>query len=149
MPAILSFILVSNLRATRARPPEGAIFSRHDVTLSMMNLEKAPDTRLAVYGSLAPGRVNHNQLAMLEGHWCSGTVRGERKEAGWGNALGFPGLVLDPAGPLIDVYLFESQDLAQHWPRLDDFEGPGYRRVVVRVNTESGEIDAWIYVLAT
>ena len=34
--------------------------------------------RLAVYGSLAPGRSNHDQLQNLRGDWHSGcTVRGE------------------------------------------------------------------------
>lgn len=115
----------------------------------MVNRVEAPDTRLATYGSLAPGRVNHHQLTMLRGHWSRGTVRGDLRNSGWGSALGFPGLVLDPAGISIDVYIFESEDLANHWARLDEFEGPGYRRVVARVSTSFGELDAWIYVLAT
>lgn len=114
----------------------------------MLNLDRQPITRLAVYGSLAPGRVNHHQLSMLQGHWFQGTVRGERKEAGWGNALGFPGLLLDPTGSLIDVYVLESEQLTHHWARLDDFEGPGYQRVIARVTTSAEELDAWIYVLA-
>jgi gamma-glutamylcyclotransferase (GGCT)/AIG2-like uncharacterized protein YtfP len=114
----------------------------------MLHLDRQPDTRLAVYGSLAPGRVNHNQLAMMHGGWFRGTVRGELKDAGWGSAMGFPGLVLDPAGSLIEVYVFESEELVQHWARLDEFEGPGYRRVVAGVSTSFGELDAWIYVLA-
>lgn len=69
-------------------------------------------------------------------------------DAGWGSALGFPGLVLDPAGPLVDVQLFESPDLPRHWARLDQFEGSGYRRVVAQVRTAEGEASAWIYVLA-
>ena len=44
--------------------------------------------------------------------------------------------------------LFESDDLPEHWARLDEFEGSGYQRVVTRVNTEEGERSAWIYVLA-
>ena len=47
----------------------------------------------------------------------------------------------------IDVDLFESMDLPEHWARLDEFEGSGYRRVAP-VNTEEGERNAWIYVLA-
>jgi gamma-glutamylcyclotransferase (GGCT)/AIG2-like uncharacterized protein YtfP len=63
--------------------------------------------------------------------------------------MGFPGLVLDPTGPAVDVHLFESADLPDHWSRLDEFEGPGYRRAMARVSTAAGELDAWIYVLAT
>ena len=109
---------------------------------------EAPATRLAVYGTLAPGRVNHHQVSALAGDWQPGTVRGELFSTGWGAALGFPGLILDPLGPSVDVYLFESADLPNHWTRLDHFEGEGYRRVVTTVHTEKGERSAWIYVLA-
>ncbi|MGC4054535.1 MAG: gamma-glutamylcyclotransferase [Paludibaculum sp.] len=108
----------------------------------------AVDTRLAVYGSLAPGEVNHHQLSALAGAWRRGTVRGYRRSAGWGSALGFPGLVLDPAGPEVGVQVFESAELPRHWTRLDEFEGEGYRRVVTEVKTAGGELAAWIYVLA-
>lgn len=104
-------------------------------------------TRLAVYGSLAPGEVNHDQLADLEGRWQRGTVRGRLTDAGWGAALGFPGLVLDPSGEKVDVQLFESPDLPDHWSRLDEFEGPGYQRVVATVSLADGERDAYIYVI--
>jgi gamma-glutamylcyclotransferase (GGCT)/AIG2-like uncharacterized protein YtfP len=106
-----------------------------------------PETRLAVYGSLAPGEVNHHQLAGLQGSWRPGTVRGKRFESGWGATLGFPGLILDPTGPTVDVQLFESSDLPGHWARLDEFEGPGYRRVVTQVRTANGDVSACIYVL--
>ena len=107
------------------------------------------DTRLATYGSLAPGRVNHGQLAALNGRWQRGTVQGKLVDAGWGASLGFPGLILDPSGPVVDVYLFESLDLPDHWARLDEFEGPGYRRVVTPVRTTEGDLDAYIYVVST
>jgi gamma-glutamylcyclotransferase (GGCT)/AIG2-like uncharacterized protein YtfP len=108
----------------------------------------AADTRLATYGTLAPGRVNHHQLAGLSGLWRQGTVRGRLVAEGWGAKLGYPGLVLDPRGPLVEVFLFESPDLPGHWSRLDAFEGTGYRRAVTQVRTPEGEWDAWIYVLA-
>ncbi|MBS1827076.1 MAG: gamma-glutamylcyclotransferase [Acidobacteria bacterium] len=108
----------------------------------------SPETHLATYGSLSPGESNHDQLAGLNGHWSRGTVRGKRIEAGWGATLGFPALILDPSGPLVDVHLFESSDLPDHWQRLDEFEGPGYRRVVTLVSTPEGACSAHIYVLA-
>jgi gamma-glutamylcyclotransferase (GGCT)/AIG2-like uncharacterized protein YtfP len=110
--------------------------------------DSAADTRLATYGTLAPGRVNHHQLAGLKGKWQKGTVRGRLVDAGWGAALGYPGLVLDPRGPVFEVYLFESAELPDHWPRLDEFEGTGYRRVVTEVHTADGELGASIYVIA-
>lgn len=110
------------------------------------------DTRLATYGTLAPGRVNHHQLAALPGRWLEGTVTGHLVEAGWGAKLGYPGLVLDlagvdPAAGAVAVHLFESPELPGHWPRLDTFEGEGYRRVVAAVGTDEGPLAAWIYVI--
>jgi gamma-glutamylcyclotransferase (GGCT)/AIG2-like uncharacterized protein YtfP len=113
----------------------------------MTGWDQATDTRLATYGTLAPGRVNHHQLAGLKGQWQHGTVRG-RLDAGWAAAHGYPGLVLDPLGPAVEVHLFESADLPDHWARLDAFEGSGYRRVVTQVRTADDELAAWIYVLA-
>ena len=115
----------------------------------MSGCEPAADSRLATYGSLAPGRLNHHQLAGLKGSWRQGTVRGTLVSAGWGAQLGYPALVLDPRGSAVEVYLFESSELPDHWPRLDAFEGAGYRRVVTQVQTANGEVNAWIYVLAS
>jgi gamma-glutamylcyclotransferase (GGCT)/AIG2-like uncharacterized protein YtfP len=114
----------------------------------MTDRDGATDTRLATYGTLAPGRVNHHRLAGLKGRWRQGTVRGRLVDAGWGAALGYPGLVLDPLGSVVEVDLFESSELPDHWSRLDAFEGPGYRRVVAQVRTADGELAAWIYVVA-
>ena len=109
---------------------------------------KEPACRLAVYGSLAPGRPNHHELSDLAGRWIEGTVRGQLHQEGWGAELGYPGLVLNPAGPTIDVQLLDSPDLVHHWTRLDEFEGPGYRRTVTAVSTTEGDLTASIYVLA-
>jgi gamma-glutamylcyclotransferase (GGCT)/AIG2-like uncharacterized protein YtfP len=73
-------------------------------------------------------------------------VRGTLVQQGWGAALGYPALILDPEGPAVEVQIFESADLRSHWPRLDDFEGPGYQRVAVPVETADGRLEASIYV---
>ena len=111
-------------------------------------LSHSASCRLAVYGSLAPGRPNHHQLRDLAGRWIEGTVRGQLRHEGWGAELGYPGLVLDPDGPTIGVQVFDSLDLAEHWARLDEFEGSGYRRMVTTVSTAEGDLRASIYVLA-
>ena len=103
--------------------------------------------RLATYGTLAPGRPNHHQLDALEGHWSEGHVYGRLIEEGWGATFGYPALILDPDGSAISVQVFESMALPDHWSRLDDFEGPGYQRVVTSVSTPAGDIKASIYVL--
>jgi gamma-glutamylcyclotransferase (GGCT)/AIG2-like uncharacterized protein YtfP len=106
------------------------------------------DRRLAVYGTLAPGLENASQLAGVVGRWFPGRVRGHLFAEGWGAALGYPGLIPDPEGPEVAVLVLESPDLPAHWSRLDAFEGPGYRRVVIRVETQDGALEASIYALA-
>jgi gamma-glutamylcyclotransferase (GGCT)/AIG2-like uncharacterized protein YtfP len=115
----------------------------------MSSPERTADLCLATYGSLAPGRINHCELAGLQGSWRHGTVRGRLAASGWGAKLGYPGLVLDPQDRPVEVHLFESSQLPGHLRRLDEFEGAGYRRVVTQVQTANGEVDAWIYVLAS
>ena len=103
--------------------------------------------RLATYGTLAPGRPNHHHLDGLRGRWFEGHVYGTLVEAGWGAALGFPALILDPDAPAIDVHVFESADLPAHWAHLDEFEGPGYERIPVTIQTPRGVRAAYIYAL--
>src|SRR3954453_20541966 len=102
--------------------------------------------RLATYGSLPPGCPNHPHVAGLRGRWFSGHLHGRLVEEGWGASLGYPALVLDAGGPAIDVEVLECADLPAHWPRLDDFEGPGYERVLTAVHTATGEAEACVYV---
>lgn len=75
-------------------------------------------------------------------------MRGEFAETGWGTTFGFPALLLDPAGPFVDVYVFESLELPDHWARLDEFEGPEYRRVITDVLVGEAELAANIYQAA-
>jgi gamma-glutamylcyclotransferase (GGCT)/AIG2-like uncharacterized protein YtfP len=103
---------------------------------------------LATYGTLGPGKPNHHQLSTLRGTWTTGFVRGQLYQEGWGAIQGYPGLVLGD-GPKIKVDLLRSDDLPDHWSRLDAFEGVGYCRVTTKVTTVTGEIEASIYVLAS
>ncbi|MFN7938068.1 MAG: gamma-glutamylcyclotransferase family protein [Bryobacteraceae bacterium] len=114
-----------------------------------MTDRESADRRLAVYGTLAPGRENHYQLAGLQGRWRPGTVRGTVLDSGWGSGEGYPALLLEPAGPVVAVQVFESDDLPSRWAQLDEFEGTGYRRVVATVQVEDGEVPACIYVANT
>lgn len=103
--------------------------------------------RLAVYGTLAPGKANEHELAHLDGRWILGRVRGRLRNEGWGAELGSPGVVLGADGSDVDVHVLESADLAGEWGRLDAFEGAEYRRVLVTVDTDEGPLDAFIYEL--
>lgn len=102
--------------------------------------------RLAVYGTLVPGRANEHVLADVPGEWATGTVAGTRHDDGW---HGYPGVVLGGAGR-VPVAVLRAPTLATHLERLDAFEGPGYRRVATGVRLADGtEVRAWIYELRT
>ncbi len=63
--------------------------------------------------------------------------------------MGFPGLVLDPAGQEVQGLVFSSEKLAEFWPELDEFEGEQYARVPVEAAlAEGGTVEAYIYVLS-
>ena len=97
------------------------------------------DCRLAVYGSLAPGKSNHHHLAGIQGEWSDGWVEGELIDRGWGAGMGFPGIVLRPGGPRVHVKVLESDDLPDQWDRLDTFEGDQYVRLLVPVHLDDGK----------
>ena len=107
----------------------------------------APPSRLAVYGTLQPGGPNAHLLDQLEGLWVAGHVRGELRDAGWGAGVGYPGIRLDNDAVPVSVMVLESSALDDEWQRLDDFEGPEYRRVLCNVEITSGVIEAYIYEL--
>jgi gamma-glutamylcyclotransferase (GGCT)/AIG2-like uncharacterized protein YtfP len=105
--------------------------------------------RLFVYGTLAPGRPNAHVLASVPGAWEAATVRGTLRAEGWGAAAGYPGIVLDERGDVVDGLLFSSDSLAEHWARLDAFEGDGYHRVLTTVRRQDGStVGAYVYALS-
>ena len=105
--------------------------------------------RLFVYGTLAPGRPNAHILADVPGKWEPATTTGTLFSEGWGAAAGYPGLILDEQGGIVPGFLFSSDVLADHWPRLDAFEGDGYVRVVTGVTRQDGTtVDACVYALS-
>ncbi len=91
------------------------------------------DTRLVAYGTLAPGRSNHHIVSHLAGDWSEVLVRGRLGESSWRGYEGYPAFVPDPDGPTVRAWMLDSPDLPGAWPMLDEFEGPGYRRVVIPV----------------
>lgn len=105
--------------------------------------------RLFVYGTLAPGRSNAEQLARVPGTWSRARVRGRLFPKGWGASLGYPALVLDADCGIVEGFLFSSDVLQAHWERLDAFEGEGYERVRTQVEREDGTmLEAYIYQLS-
>ncbi len=99
-----------------------------------------PEKKLAIYGTLAPGEVNHSQIAGIHGTWADGFVHGELMSTGWGAEHGFPALAWRPDGSRVAAKLFVAPDLPSHWRRLDKFEGDGYRRILVPFEADAGII---------
>ena len=89
--------------------------------------------RLAVYGTLAPGRSNHHIVAPYGGTWTRGRVRGDLVESGWGAVVGYPALRMRADGPSVIVHVLESDRLPGAWPAIDAFEGNEYQRILVAV----------------
>ena len=104
--------------------------------------------RLFTYGSLQPGGPNEQVLDGIEGEWRAGAVTGFLVEAGWGATMGYPALRLDDAGDAVPGFVFTSSELANHWERLDEFEGSEYRRVIADVRLDDGRrVAAYLSVL--
>ena len=78
--------------------------------------------RLGILGSM---------LAGLAGVWTQGWITGTLVHAGWGDSLGYPALRWNPRGDRVSAHLLDSSELPSAWPRLDEFEGAEYRRVLI------------------
>ena len=104
--------------------------------------------KLFVYGTLAPNRPNAHILEDIGGSWEEGSVTGILKEEGWGAAMGYPAIILDPKGTEVKGFIFSSKHLSRHWKILDDFEGEAYQRVIAKVTLLDGATtDAYLYTL--
>jgi gamma-glutamylcyclotransferase (GGCT)/AIG2-like uncharacterized protein YtfP len=95
------------------------------------NFFERPSNRLAVYGTLIPGGANASELAGLEGEWLDGTVSGKFEDRD--GFLEFHWLL---QGTEVPVKIFSGNGLREQLDRLDQFEGPRYRRILVPVLIE-------------
>jgi hypothetical protein len=99
-----------------------------------------PETRLVVYGSLAPGGANAFRLAGLVGEWYRCTIRGHL-----GRCRGFKALRYDREGPAQAAWLLESAELPGILPDLDDFEGEEYERIIIPAEVNGRLVMAQVY----
>lgn len=102
------------------------------------------------YGNLAPGGIHHNFIKNIPGQWQKGTIWGKLENKGWVADLGYSGYSPaseETANP-IEAHILFSDDLGNHWRRLDEFVGEGYTRQLTRFSTEDGtESTGYIYVV--
>jgi hypothetical protein len=99
-----------------------------------------PETKLIVYGSLAPGGVNAFLLAGLVGEWYPCRIRGRM-----GTFMGFKSFRYDPQGQEHPAWLLESPDLPGFIDQLDDFEGEAYERRIIPARVSSRWVMAQVY----
>ena len=148
--AQLLFIVRSNI-AHSEKTPRGPDLekARRDQDVSLVTamvmddlldiLFDHPHRRLAVYGTLAPGRSNDHMLSQLDGQWLDGHVRGEVQERD-----GFP-VFSWRNGPSVPVRILDAPALSQTFERLDQFEGAKYRRILVPVQVKDQRVICNIY----
>jgi gamma-glutamylcyclotransferase (GGCT)/AIG2-like uncharacterized protein YtfP len=104
--------------------------------------------RLFVYGTLQPGHANAHLLEEIGGTWQAASVVGTLLPEGWATGQGYPTLTLDERGAEVKGFVFSSEQLAQHWQKLDEFEGEDYERALTAARLEDGRtIETHVYVL--
>ena len=97
-------------------------------------------TRLVVYGSLAPGEANHHVVAGFGGEWRPCVITGTVETHN-----GYRIFRWAKDGPRVDAQMLISQELPRSWPRLDDFEGTDYRRIVIPAEVRGRRVLANVY----
>src|SRR3546814_6998489 len=70
-----------------------------------------PFVKLAIYGTLAPGKANHHYIGGLGGAWQDAAVRGSLGRVPCGMHGGLPAMLLDPASPLQTLKLLPCEGL--------------------------------------
>ena len=150
----ISAIKLDGLRPALNRINDLRVSKKHpDIVSEVEDLCEhlfASHKTLAVYGSLKPGKENHHLISDIAGHWDTGYVHGTYIDGGWARHLGYPSMLWQPEGDQIPVSVLVSENLSNHWERLDRFEGADYQRILIPV-FKQGEVKwvANIYESAT
>ena len=96
------------------------------------------ETRIAVYGALAPGEAKHYMLAPIRGVWTPGFVRGRLESGPWSAVTGMEAIRLEGGADRVPVHLLVSPMLPKVWPSLDFFKGAGFARLLTPVENSDG-----------
>jgi hypothetical protein len=95
------------------------------------------DSRIAVYGALAPGEARHYMLSPFRGVWTPGFVRGRLEPGPWSTLTG-AGLRLDGGAERVPVHVLASPMLTTAWASLDLMRHAGLARLLVPVEDSNG-----------
>jgi hypothetical protein len=139
---VVLYIVRSNIAHSNKTPrgPDVAKATRDrlvsSVTSSVLSdlyevLFNTPSRRLAVYGTLAPGHANASQLDAINGKWHDGTVQGIVSDRD-----GFMEFCWTTSSDRVSVKVLSAEGLPGEFGRLDRFEGPRYRRILVPVEID-------------
>lgn len=99
-------------------------------------LFEGPDIRIALYGTLRPGQVNHNVISNIVGVWKKGTVNGRIEYK-----CGLPIFRWEINKDNVEVDVLISEDLLNEYSRLDRFEGTAYIRQWIPVHFDNGSLE--------
>lgn len=104
--------------------------------------EYKPETKLIVYGTLAPNKPNHYKIEHIKGNWLKAIVKGALVKEGWAADLGYFAFKHSPVDEQknITAYILLSGELVDNWHYLDEFEGDGYKRILAKYELENGAI---------
>lgn len=128
-------LLVRGGRGDRSRAAVPATRKPEKLEALLEELLDHPSQRLAVYGTLAPGRENHQVIARIHGGWKRGWARGILGRIG-----PYPAFQWRSRGKRVPVQVLSSPRLPDHWGRLDRFEGAAYRRILAPVTIAGGTV---------
>ena len=98
------------------------------LTLLFESLLNKPSSRLAIYGTLAPGEPNHSLVKDIPATWLDGEIVGYLRTKN-----GLPTFDWRTDGSTVQVKVLNSESLTSNWKRLDQFEGNGYYRGFIPV----------------
>lgn len=89
-----------------------------------------------------------HMLEAIGGTWEKATIQGEYFKAGSIQGFDYPGIILRDSGETIEGYIFISDNLSNHWDKIDAYEGAFYRRVITQAELADGRtVDTYVYEL--
>src|SRR3712207_7728844 len=125
LPEVRRLVAVANAVRWRRDASGSAVVSDGRRAERQLDALFRTSRTLAVYGTLAPGQPNHHVVAPLGGEWTDGLIEGDLLPAGWGAALGYPGLRPRVGAAAAGGQGFPPPLFGAPWPSLYRLACPG------------------------